>query len=79
MGLNETYSTVQENKHFCDVFPLKDSLKQGEALSPLLLNFAFVYVIRMTQVNQDGLKLNGPHQFWFKLMILTFRNRVSYI
>jgi len=27
------------------------------------LNFALEYSIRRAQVNQDGLKLNGTHQF----------------
>jgi hypothetical protein len=44
------------------MFPSKNGLLQGDALSPLLFSFAVVYVIRGVQVNQDRLKLNGIHQ-----------------
>jgi hypothetical protein len=37
-------------------------LKQGDALLPLVFNFAVEYVIRRVEINQDGLKLNGTHQ-----------------
>ena len=37
-------------------------MKQGDALSPMLFNFALECAIRMVQVNQDVLKLNGTHQ-----------------
>jgi len=45
-----------------DTFPIKNALKQGDALSPLLLNLALEYVIRTVQAKQDGLKLNGTHK-----------------
>ena len=44
------------------MFPIKNGLKQGDVLSPLIFNFAVEYAIRRIQVNHDGLKLNGTHQ-----------------
>jgi hypothetical protein len=45
MCLTEKYSRVRVGKNLSEMFPFRNSLKQGDALSPVLLNFALAYAI----------------------------------
>jgi hypothetical protein len=60
--LTETYSRVRVGKNLSDRLPIRNGLKKGDVLSPLLFSCALEYVIRSVQVSQVALKLNGTHQ-----------------
>ena len=62
MCLTEMYHRVRVGKNLSEMFPIRNGLKQGDALLPLVFNFALEYAIKRVQVKQDGLKLNGTHQ-----------------
>jgi hypothetical protein len=50
MCLTETYSRVRVGNNLSEMFPIRNGLKQGDALSPLLFNFALEYAIRRVQM-----------------------------
>jgi len=62
MCLNESYSGVQVGEHLSDMFPTKNAMKQGDALTPLFFNTALEYDIRKVQTKTVGSKFNGTQQ-----------------
>jgi hypothetical protein len=44
------------------MFDTQNGLKQGDALSPLLLNFTLECAIRKAKEKQEGLKWSGTYQ-----------------
>jgi hypothetical protein len=51
MCLNETCSRVQVGKHLSDMFPIRNGLKKGDSLLPLLFSFVLEYTIRKVKAN----------------------------
>jgi len=48
---------------------IRNGLKQGNALSPLLFNFALEYAILKIKWDKKGLSLNGLNQLFFTRMM----------
>jgi hypothetical protein len=61
MCLNETCSEVNIGKNLIDTFPIKNGLKERDALF-LLFSSTVEYTIRRAQENQEGLELNEISQ-----------------
>jgi Reverse transcriptase (RNA-dependent DNA polymerase). len=60
--LDGTLSKEKIGNYLSYNFPTENGLKQGDALSPLFLNFSLEYAIRKVQETTFGLDTNGTHQ-----------------
>jgi hypothetical protein len=62
MSVNGKQNEIRIFKHLSDAFPITMVGKKGDALSPLLFNFASEYTIRNVHEYRESFKLNGAPQ-----------------
>jgi hypothetical protein len=55
--LNEAYIKIHKGNYFSDSFPIQNAIKQGDALLPLLFNFASEYDIRKIHGKPGGTEI----------------------
>jgi hypothetical protein len=58
------HDRICEGKNLSDAFSTQNVLKQGDDLSPLLLNSALEYSIGKAQENEEGSELNGANELF---------------
>jgi hypothetical protein len=57
--LNKTYSKVHISKHLSDALTIHNDLKEGDALLPLLFNFALEHSIKkVRKAGRYGIEWN---------------------
>jgi hypothetical protein len=65
MCLSITYNKVHIGKNLSDAYTIQNGLKKGDALLPLLFNFALVCAIMEAKDNSEKTKYKGVSKsFW---------------
>ena len=62
VSLTENFGRVRVGGEVSEAFEIREGLKQGDALSPLLFNLVLEYVIRSVETRRYGMSLNGVTQ-----------------
>ena len=60
--IHDNKGRVRVTNELSNPFEIREGLKQGDALSPLLFNLVLEYVIRYVQESKTGVTLNGTTQ-----------------
>ena len=72
MFLNETYDRVRVGKHLSGMLPVRNVLKHGDALSPLLFKFALDMPLGGLRQDRRACNRTVHISVWFWLMMFTY-------
>jgi hypothetical protein len=71
--LNESFDRVRVGKHLSDRFRIKNCLKQGDALSPLLFKFELDMPLGVLRLTRRACNRTVHISLQFSLMMFTYR------